>query len=325
MIKAENLTKVFDQRGIAGIHGLSFSLEQGQILGILGPNGSGKTTLLKILSRLLPVDSGSFHIQGDVHLFSPHEAIESRNVQKFLMQSILLDIDDEKKLQLTRDLADTFEFTFQLRQNLSELSSGQRQKVLLAKVLLNRPSLLLLDEPFTHLDPFTRKDILIGLFKYIRDQNITVVWVTHDLEEAFKFSDQIAVMNFGKFEQITSPIEIVRRPKNLFVAKFVGYRNLFPIKYENNRWTTPFGIKDFSPLEREDAILVVPDYAWEVTEENSLFVIEDVTASKQAIEYKLTMKEKSCFWMSSPQSSLLEVGSQIGLGPVWEQCFHIPL
>lgn len=325
MIKVQNLTKVFDQRGIAGIHNLSFSLEQGQIMGILGPNGSGKTTLLKILSKLMVLDSGTYEIQGDVHLFSPHESIGEINVQKFLIQSIQLDIDEEKKIQLVRDLADTFEFTFQLRQNLTELSSGQRQKVLLTKALLNRPSLLLLDEPFTHLDPFTRKDILSGLFNYIQNQNITVVWVTHDLEEAFKFSHKIAVMNFGKFEQISTPLEIVKNPKNLFIAKFVGYRNFFPIKFEHNQWVTPFGTRNFPCLEREEAILVVPDHAWALSKESVIFKVRSVVASIQAIEYQLQINDRAMFWTVSSQSAILEVGSKVELAPLWEQCFSIPL
>jgi ABC-type multidrug transport system ATPase subunit len=155
MIRAEKLYKQFDKRGIAGIHHLSFSLDKGEILGIMGPNGSGKSTLIKILSNQIQSESGTFTTEGKITFFPSEDTLPSMNVQKFLVNSVSLEIDDEKKIQLARDLADTFEFTFQLRQNLNELSSGQMQKILLSKELINRPSLLLMDEPFTHLDPFT--------------------------------------------------------------------------------------------------------------------------------------------------------------------------
>ena len=168
MIKVTHLTKQFDKRGIAGVHDLSFELNNGEVMAIMGPNGGGKSTLLNLLSQKLASESGEIMVDKTICLFPGSDAPLEMNVLKFLTSSVTLDIEEEKKIQLARDLADTFEFTFQLRQNLSELSSGQKQKILLARELINRPGLLLMDEPFTHLDPFTRKDILRGLFEYIR-------------------------------------------------------------------------------------------------------------------------------------------------------------
>jgi iron complex transport system ATP-binding protein len=164
MIESKNLHFQFDKRGIAGLHGVTVSINEGEIFGVMGPNGSGKTTLLKLLSGALAPQDGTSRVSGKVALFPSTETLVTSNVQKYLINSITLDIDEEKKIQLARDLADTFEFTFQLRQNLNELSSGQKQKVLLSKELINKPSILFLDEPFTHLDPFTRKDILKRYF-----------------------------------------------------------------------------------------------------------------------------------------------------------------
>ena len=319
MIRAEDLFRQFDKRGIAGIHHLSFSLNAGEILGIMGPNGSGKSTLLKILANQIKSDSGTFSVDGNVVLFPTNEILPSMNVQKFLVQSVKLEIEEEKKIQLARDLADTFEFTFQLKQNLDELSSGQMQKILLSRELINRPSLLLMDEPFTHLDPFTRKDILIGLFRYIKDQTMTVMWVTHDLEEALKFSDKIALMNFGKFEQLSSPELFMRAPKNLFVAKFMGYRNFFPTK--NSQW----GESKLTAIEKEDGILVVPDHAWIQDPEGMRFVVKNVIATKQGFETQLEGDSKSIYWFQGPTSLLLKPGAQVSLSPLVKECLHISL
>lgn len=325
MIKALNITKVFDNRGIAGLHSVSFELEEGKIFAVLGPNGSGKTTLLNILSKKINPDSGSLEISGDVSRFPAEENIPSMNVQKFLTGSIKLDIDDEKKIQLARDLADTFEFTFQLRQNLNELSSGQRQKVLLSRELINRPALLLMDEPFTHLDPFTRKEILNGLFQYIRHQNITVMWVTHDLEEAYKYSDLIGVLNFGKFEQITEPTDLIRHPRNLFVAQFTGYRNFFPVKKDNGKWMSPWGVLPHAVTDKDHAILVVPDRAWILHPEGTKFTIEGRFPGVQSIEYECRFGEQKVFVSEGPMKNLLEINDQVTFLPDFNLSFVIPL
>jgi len=311
MIVVNNLVKKFDNRGIAGIHDLSFEVKSGEIMSIMGPNGSGKSTLLNILRGTLKQDSGSFLIDGAPAFFPENDELSSGNVLKFLIKSVTIDVDEEKKIQLARDLADTFEFTFQLRQNLSDLSSGQRQKVLLSKELINRPALLLMDEPFAHLDPFTRKDILKGLFQYIKDQQITVVWVTHDLEEAFRFSDKIALMNFGKFEQHATPFEMVTSPRNLFVSKFMGYRNFYPMSFWNSA--------------TNDTILVIPDHAWEETPEGIEYTIKSCHPGIQKIEYTMEQGERTLHLARGPKSPVLELGARIKLLPLWKECFQIPL
>lgn len=309
MISSSHLTRQFDKRGIAGLHDLSFQLEKGQIMSIMGPNGSGKTTLLKILSGEIKQDSGDYQVSGGISFFPPNELIENINVQKFLINSVKLEISDEKKIQLARDLADTFEFTFQLRQNFNELSSGQRQKILLSKELINRPGLLLMDEPFSHLDPFTRRDILNGLFHYIRQQSITVLWVTHDLEEAFLYSDVIGLMNFGKFEQLGTPEQLVITPRNLFVAKFMGYRNFFPVKDEKGL----------------DAVLIVPDTAWEINPAGAAYKVDKRYPARQSTEYVLAHEGKTVYFQRGSQLPLLDVGSQVLLSPISELCLTIPL
>jgi ABC-type Fe3+/spermidine/putrescine transport system ATPase subunit len=325
MIETNNLHFQFDKRGIAGLHGVTISISEGEIFGIMGPNGSGKTTLLKLLSGALAPQAGTSQVRGKVALFPSTETSETTNVQKYLINSITLDIDEEKKIQLARDLADTFEFTFQLRQNLNELSSGQKQKVLLSKELINKPSILFLDEPFTHLDPFSRKDILSSLFEYIRHQNITVIWITHDLSEAFKFSDRVGVLNFGKFEQLASPIDLVKSPKNLFVAQFVGYRNFFPVKKSHNSWVSSWGEVPLEFEGKEDALLIVPDDAWSFSKDGIEMKINKISAEKQRVEYQMLLNDQKVFLTLGPKSQLLNAGELVKLSPNLLDCFLISL
>lgn len=325
MIQAENLNYKYDHRGIAGIHSFSLKVKEGEVLGIIGPNGSGKTTLLKLLSSQILPHSGTIKIEGKISIFSENQFTSQINVQKFLLENMTLDIDDEKKILLIRDLADTFEFTFQLRQNLDELSSGQKQKVLLARVLLNSPQILFMDEPFSHLDPFTRGDILKSLFKYIRQQNITVIWITHDLDEVLKFSDQLALLNFGRMEQIAESEQFIQKPKNLFVAQFIGYRNFFHIKFHEEKWTSPWGMLHFPPLEKEDGILVVPDDAWTIDPDGIVFKVIDRYAGKQCIHYELESGPHKIFMTQGPELACQEVGSEMSLRPFIRSCFVIKL
>lgn len=324
MISVKNLTRQFDKRGIAGLHSLSFSVKKGEILAIIGPNGSGKSTLLNLLSGTMKPDAGEILAEGKATLFSSVEELPDMNVQKWLKEAVSLDIDDEKKIQLTRDLADTFEFTFQLRQNLKDLSAGQKQKIILAKHLINKPSLLMLDEPFAHLDPFTRVDILKNLFQYLRHQEISLIWVTHDLDEAFRFSDVIGVMNFGKIEQWGTPLSIVQRPQNLFVAQYLGYRNFFTSKKTQQGFETPWGTFP-SDIEGENALFVVPDHAWEQSPEGVSFEVINVSPVKQEIQFELEWSERSFFMIRPSQSKLLPVNKKVTLKPRTEDCFFIRL
>ncbi len=270
MLELKNIKMVFDSRGIAGIHGIDLSLKPGEVISILGPNGSGKTTLLRIIHREIQA-SGDLSLDGQTHFFKMTEPLDDVSVQDFLISKINDFSDDEKKTQLARDLADLFEFTSQFRHKIHQLSAGQRQKILVAAELIQRPKILLMDEPFSHMDPISRDEILRSLFKYIRRHNMSVLWVTHDREEAFKYSDRIGIMNFGKWEQIGVPADIIRLPRTLFAAQFLGYKNFLSVKYDQG-WITPWGILDLPAGEKSEAILVMPE-SWSETSDGPEFLV----------------------------------------------------
>ncbi len=326
MIKLTNVHKVFNSKGIAGINGLSLSLNKSEILGVMGINGSGKTTLLKLIAKLTPPDQGEILTPENVSLFYQLDEIPNINVMRFLIQNIHLNIDEEKKIQLARDMADIFEITFQLRQNLHELSAGQKQKVLLASVLINKPSVLLLDEPFTHLDPYTRIDILKSLFEVIKRQEMSVIWVTHHLKEAMLFTDRIALLDFGKIVQIDSPMNLVLNPKNLFVARFLGFENFLHIKKISNKWTTPWGtISNSIQNDLNEAYLVIPSSSWKITENNNGAKVVQKWISENEIKFSLLF-ENHTYHISSKRSWRdFKIGETIGIEPELENCFLIPL
>jgi ABC-type sugar transport system ATPase subunit len=325
MIKLNGITKVFDGRGIAGLHGIDLEFNQGEILAVMGPNGSGKTTLINVITKSIKPDKGSLEVSGEVRLFIEPTNLPDINVQKYLIRQVNHEIEDEKKLQLARDLADIFEFTFQLRQNLSQLSAGQRQKVLLAAEVINKPSLLLLDEPFTHLDPHTRKDILHSLFTYIRRQEISILWVTHDLEEALSFSDKVGILNFGKFEQLDSPLTLINLPKNLFVAKFLGYENFLPIKKVNEKWSTPWGDFKDSDYSEPQALLVIPEESLHLSDQGLLVKVDQISLKGLSQRLQVLLEDKTLQVKLRPRSRLPQIGETLRVQAQLEECFLIPL
>lgn len=325
MIALENVRLRFDSRGIAGLSGVSLKLSEGTITALMGPNGSGKTTLLRILSGELTPDSGSINREEGALFVTAPEVSPELNVQKYLISRAKEEIPEEKKIQLSRDLADIFEFTFQLRQKMGELSAGQKQKIFLAGELIRNPRLILLDEPFTHLDPHTRKDILKALFDYVRRQNLTLLWVTHDLNEAARFSDKIVLLQHGKIEQEGTPEDLMTRPKNIFSAQFVGYHNFFPVKRKENSWLTPWGEKKFTPsVDSDEAIMVIPDTAWEIAPESKFKAVVQEQFFRDTLRTTIVVNDDRTLIVQGlhPQ---VKAGETLGLYPLFPNCFLINL
>ena len=327
MIKLNQAKIVFDSRGIAGLHSINLEIPKGSIFALMGPNGSGKTTILNVLTKKLPLDSGDLEVQGKIHFFERKNPEHDLNVQRFLMESVQdQELETDKKLQLSRDMADIFEFTFQLRQNVGQLSQGQLQKVLMAAELINQPDILFLDEPFIHLDPMSRKEILFSLFTYLSQREVTVLWITHEKDEALRFADKVGLLQHGKFEQVSSPVEILQAPRNLFVAQYFGHQNFLKISRDNGTWTTPWGeVK--SSLKDHEGYLVVPPTAWKI-DPNSTF--EGVILSQYpqyfACEFEIEISDKR-FKVSLPLDtySNWEVGQKMKISPDLRHCFVIPL
>lgn len=324
MIKLEKLNKTFDVRGIAGIHELSANIKKGEIVALMGPNGSGKTTLLNLILQKTQADSGQISLEGKVSHFQTMIEASEENVQKHLINSINLEIEDEKKIQLSRDFAQIFEFTFQLRQKLKELSLGQLQKVLISRELINGPEIILLDEPFTHLDPMSRSQILQDLFEFIRMKEITVIWVTHEKDEALRFADKIMLLQHGRIEQFSSPVTFTTNPKNLFIAQFLGHTNFISFKASNDLWDSPWG-KLNTPLN--EGYFIIPPNSW-VIDQNSEFkaAIQKITIQNFHAEIEL-IREGRSFIAHLPLRTVIshQIGSSIGLKARIEDCLFIPL
>lgn len=237
-LELTGVTKRFSE-DLTAVDNVTFSVADGEFFSLLGPSGCGKTTTLRMISGLETPDEGSITIFGEVmterppHLRPVNTVFQSYalfpHMTVFENVSYGLKVAGLPNTEIEHRSLEAIEMV-QLhgldQRNPNQLSGGQQQRVALARALVNRPKLLLLDEPLGALDLQLRQEMQIELKDLQRDLGITFVYVTHDQGEALTMSDRIAVMNRGRLLQVGSPEEIYESPADRFVADFIGETNL---------------------------------------------------------------------------------------------------
>ncbi|WP_233532422.1 ABC transporter ATP-binding protein [Paenibacillus alkalitolerans] len=230
------LTKVY--RSGEGVRDFSLHVNKGELVTLLGPSGCGKTTVLRTIGGFLEPDAGDVRIEGESVLHLPPEkrptamVFQSYNLwphmNVFDNLAFGLKLRKFKKQEIKERVAyalDLVRLPGSEKKYPSQLSGGQQQRVAVARALLLEPKVLLLDEPFSALDAKLRLEIREELRDIQAANKLTMVFVTHDQEEALSISDRIVVMNGGSSEQIATPQDIYDHPDTLFVAEFIGRMN----------------------------------------------------------------------------------------------------
>lgn len=237
-VELRNVFKFFHQE--PAVHGIDLDVRRGEFFSILGPSGCGKTTTLRLIAGFERADAGKVLIQGQSMInVPPYRRPVNTVFQSYALFNHLnvwdniafgLRLKKLRKAEIENRVKEALQLVKMegLRSRFpSQLSGGQQQRVALARALVNRPAVLLLDEPLGALDLKLRKEMQVELSNLHRELGMTFVIVTHDQEEALSLSDRIAVMNHGKIEQIGTPSEIYENPQTAFVAEFIGDTNLF--------------------------------------------------------------------------------------------------
>ena len=243
-VRLQNLTKEFKET--VAVDNISLTIEEGEFFSLLGPSGCGKTTTLRMIGGFEEPTSGTVYLgNSDVTDQPPYK----RNVNTVFQSYALfphLSVFDNVAYGLKRKKVDKSEMASRVNEMLrlvdlegygdrktTQLSGGQQQRVALARALVNRPGVLLLDEPLGALDLKLRKQMQLELKRIQSEVGITFVYVTHDQEEAMTMSNRLAVMNGGRFEQIGAPHEVYELPSTEFVAAFLGASNLMDGRIES--------------------------------------------------------------------------------------------
>ncbi|MCX6495151.1 MAG: ABC transporter ATP-binding protein [Actinobacteria bacterium] len=236
-VSLKNLNKSFGD--VTAVSNLDLDIPHGEFFSMLGPSGSGKTTVLRLIAGFETASSGQVFLEGsDVTELAPFDRDVNTVFQDYALfphMSIQVNVEyglrarkipQAERRRLASEVIESVKLTHLADRLPHQLSGGQRQRIALARALVLRPKVLLLDEPLGALDKQLREEMQVELKRIQREAGITFVFVTHDQEEAMRMSDRIAVFNQGKIEQIGTPREVYENPSSAFVASFLGVSNL---------------------------------------------------------------------------------------------------
>jgi len=239
LLKVSELNKFFDNQAV--VNGISFSLEEGRILSILGESGSGKTTLLHLIAGLYEPDSGVLLLDNkritppSEKLIAGHPDIKLVRQDYGLFPNISIRANiayelryyEESYKQQRVDKLLSVSGLIHVQHHLPrQVSGGEQQRAVIAKAIAEEPKLLLLDEPFSHLDTVNKNRIKNELLQLIKQENVACIFVTHDVEDAYGIADELLIMRKGEILQIGEPETIYRNPINQYVAEITGSVNI---------------------------------------------------------------------------------------------------
>ena len=236
-LSLKNISKKYKDKEI--LNNISFDIKEGELVCILGPSGCGKTTLLNIIGGFVSDFSGDVLLSNEninnippekreiATVFQSYGLFTHKNVIDNVSYGLkLLKIDKNMREKRARDMLEKVGLAGYDKKKIKELSGGEQQRVAIARSMVLNPKLLLLDEPLSNLDVHLR-DVMRKEIKRIQKQfGVTMIIVTHDQEDAFKLADRVIVINEGHIEQIGTPEELYKNPKNNFISSFIGENNI---------------------------------------------------------------------------------------------------
>jgi len=326
------------------LENLSLAVEAGELVSLLGSSGCGKTTTLRLVAGFLMPSSGSIRLgDRDLSNLPAHRRDIGIVFQSYALFPHLKVIDNvafglrqrgigkAERHKRAMAMLERVGLTGFAERYPSALSGGQRQRVALARALVIDPGLLMFDEPLSNLDAKLRVDMRVEIRRLQRANGTTALYVTHDQEEAFSISDRVAVMNAGRIEQVDTPEVLYKRPGNAFVARFVGYENMIPMRVvERNGAVVTAELAGGARLHlSQDAFGTIPDSFVLAARPDGLAVVTEGegiparlglrTYLGRAYQYRCETAAGELVangFMATP----LETGSQAVLAPQPEQC-----
>jgi iron(III) transport system ATP-binding protein len=263
LLAVENLHLRYRDQARDALDGVSFAMERGEIFALLGPSGSGKTSTLRVIAGFERPRSGRVVLDGRViEGEGAFVAPEHRNVgfvfQDFalfphlsVLENVMFGLHDLPKTERRHralEILERAQLVEQAQRRPRQLSGGQQQRVALARAMAPRPHVILMDEPFSSLDPELREDARSKIHRVFREHAMSAVFVTHDQSEALGFADRIGVMREGRIDQVGTPEELYNHPGTRFVAAFIGGANILTGVGRGDCVMTPIGRV---PIDRE--------------------------------------------------------------------------
>ena len=339
LIRLVDCRKEFD--GEVVLDSINLAIQDKEFLTLLGPSGCGKTTTLRIIGGFLKPDSGKLIFDGvKINDVPPHKRKINTVFQKYALFTHLnvfeniafgLRIQRPKlsEQEITRRVHEALELVALKgyeKRSVSQLSGGQQQRIAIARAIVNRPQVLLLDEPLGALDLKLRKDMQRELKQIQQQVGITFIYVTHDQEEALTMSDTVVVMNKGEIQQIGTPVDIYNEPKNAFVADFIGESNIIDGVMVSDHVVRMYGRnfqcldKGFTPNEPVDVVVRPEDIDIVPVEQGQITgTVTDVTF--KGMQYDIIVDFQGFKWLIQTTDHS-PIGAKIGV-KIDPDGFHI--
>ena len=339
LIRLIDCRKEFD--GEVVLDSINLGIKDKEFLTLLGPSGCGKTTTLRIIGGFLKPDSGEVIFDGvRINDVPPHKRKVNTVFQKYALfthlnvfENIAFGLRVQRPKLSEKEIARRVHEALELvalkgyeKRSVSQLSGGQQQRIAIARAIVNRPQVLLLDEPLGALDLKLRKDMQRELKQIQQQVGITFIYVTHDQEEALTMSDTVVVMNKGEIQQIGTPLDIYNEPKNAFVADFIGESNIIDGVMVEDKIVRMYGHnflcldKGFAKNEAVDVVVRPEDIDIVPVEQGQITgVVTDVTF--KGMQYDIIVDFQGFKWLIQTTAHS-PVGSTIG-GKIDPDGFHI--
>ncbi len=241
MLKVENISFGYTSKEV--IKNINFSVNKGDYVAVVGESGCGKSTLLEIIYGLLHIEKGSIYWNNEKLLGPNFKLIPGEDFIKYLPQDFdlmpYITVEENigknisslnpNKQQRIKELLEVVDMSDFLKTKVKNLSGGQKQRVAIAKVIAKEPEILLLDEPFSHIDNFRKNKLRRSLFQYLKSKNIMCIVATHDTTDALSFADEILVIRDGELIANNTPEALYKNPKSAYVASFFDEINEIPL------------------------------------------------------------------------------------------------
>ena len=315
VLEVKDLNKSFGD--FKALQDINLNVKEGEFVSVLGPSGCGKTTLLRVIAGFIEESSGSITIQkGSMKGISPENRpvnIVFQSLALFPMMNVFENVAFGLRRQgLKKDEISTrvMEMLHRVglngyeKKKINELSGGQKQRVAIARSLVMKPKILLLDEPLSALDRKLREYMKVELKELQREVGTTFIYITHDQSEALVMSDRVAVMNRGKIEQLDTPVNLYTHPNTAFVAGFVGENNRFELSSSDsysitteNGWKLNMPNLDFIP----NVMFMRPE----------AFILEPTDDIKDINKFQATIKVVLFDGANTKMSVVLDSGDEI--------------
>ena len=339
LLEVKDLSMSFHNEQI--LHSVSFNVDRNSFMTILGPSGCGKTTLLRLISGFEKPQEGEIRLEGQlINNLPPYKRHLNTVFQGYALFPRLnvfdniafgLKIKKVPKDEITERVLKIIKLVNlegKEYRSLDSISGGQRQRVALARALVNRPPLILLDEPLAALDLSLRKEMQLELKRMQQQLGITFIYITHDQEEALMMSDKIIIMNKGRVQQIGIPTDIYNEPANLFTSKFIGESNIFEGTMIKDCLVS-FANKNFECIDSgfslNSPIYVVlrPEDITITSVEKGLLKGKVIRSTFLGVHFEIEIEENERSWIIHSTNNS-EIGSEVGLDFTKEDIHVIP-